>query len=432
MEPAIDRVKGSVYGELEALTEVAKVLVSAIELSDLLDTVMQTIVGVLKQANIGAIMLWDQAAGVFRAPTAFGYNLEILRKIDLREGESITGKVFQSGEATFFSSSTEVIWAMENMRPYNREIMAQAIGSEQLPQTAIAAPITAGDRRFGVLVLEALDPREPFRAENTPFVQILADLVALAMDRDRLKKHADATREARQAERFRSEIMATLSHELRMPLSMIKGYASALLMEELNWKPEKHREFLDLIENACDDMEVMIRDILDTALIEVDQLNLEPQLIHIQEIAGEIAYEIKHRSPGHRPVVDFPARFPCVIADPRWIKQVFRNILDNAVKYSPNGGLIVIQGEVREKDVVISVSDQGVGISSEDLIPIFEKYFRVRNESTLHISGTGLGLAIARSIIEAHEGHIWIESKENEGTTVFFSLPIKPQDEVIV
>jgi transcriptional regulator with GAF, ATPase, and Fis domain len=159
MEPAIDRVKGSVYGELEALTEVAKVLVSAIELSDLLDTVMQTIVGVLKQANIGAIMLWDQAAGVFRAPTAFGYNLEILRKIDLREGESITGKVFQSGEATFFSSSTEVIWAMENMRPYNREIMAQAIGSEQLPQTAIAAPITAGDRRFGVLVLEALDPR---------------------------------------------------------------------------------------------------------------------------------------------------------------------------------------------------------------------------------------------------------------------------------
>jgi two-component system sensor histidine kinase VicK len=217
-----------------------------------------------------------------------------------------------------------------------------------------------------------------------------------------------------------------------MPLSMIKGYASALLMEELNWKPEKHREFLDLIENACDDMEVMIRDILDTALIEVDQLNLEPQLIHIQEIAGEIAYEIKHRSPGHRPVVDFPARFPCVIADPRWIKQVFRNILDNAVKYSPNGGLIVIQGEVREKDVVISVSDQGVGISSEDLIPIFEKYFRVRNESTLHISGTGLGLAIARSIIEAHEGHIWIESKENEGTTVFFSLPIKPQDEVIV
>jgi two-component system sensor histidine kinase VicK len=215
-----------------------------------------------------------------------------------------------------------------------------------------------------------------------------------------------------------------------MPLSMIKGYASALLMEELNWKPEKHSEFLGLIENACDDMEGMIRDILDTALIEVDQLNLEPQLIQLQDIASEIAQETKLRSPAHQPVVDIPATFPTVTADPRWIKQVFRNILDNAVKYSPEGGLIVIQGEVREKDVVVSISDQGVGISSEDLIPIFEKYFRVRTESTIHISGTGLGLAIARSIIEAHDGHIWIESKENEGTTVFFSLPLKPQDEV--
>jgi K+-sensing histidine kinase KdpD len=430
MEPVIDLVKDPTHGELEALTEVAKVLVSAIELSDLLDTVMQTIVRVLEQADIGAIMLWDQPAGVLRAAAAFGYDLDTLRKLDLLEDESITGNVFQSGEVNFFSSPEEVLRAMENLRPNNREIMAQAIGSEQLPQTAIAAPITAGDRKYGVLVLEALDSEKPFKSENAPFVQTLADLVALAIDRDRLKQQADATREARRAERFRSEIMATLSHELRMPLSMIKGYASALLMEELNWKPEKHREFLDLIENACDDMEGMIRDILDTALIEVDQLNIEPQTCDIQLIASEIAQETKHRSPKHRPVVDIPASFPLVIADPRWIKQVFRNILDNAVKYSPDGGLIVIQGQVREKDVVIRISDQGVGISSEDLIPIFERYFRARSESTLHISGTGLGLAIARSIVEAHKGHIWIESKENEGTTVFFSLPLVPHDEV--
>lgn len=429
MEPVIDRVEAQAHGELEALTEVAKVLVSTIELSDLLNTVMLTIVRVLEQADMGAIMLWDQPAGIFRTAAAFGYDLEILKKIGLREGESITGKVFKSGEAHFFSSSEKVAMAMDDMRPSNRAIMARAIGSEQLPQTAIAAPITAGERKYGVLVLEALDSERPFTADNTPFVQTLADLVALAIDRDRLQNLADATREARQAEKFRSEIMATLSHELRMPLSMTKGYASALLMEELNWKPEKHREFLDLIVHACDDMEGLIRDILDTALIEVEQLNLEPQPLHIQSIASEIAQETEHRSPKHRPVVNIPADFPRVLADPRWIKQVFRNILDNAVKYSPGGGLIVIQGTVRKQDIVISISDQGVGISSEDLIPIFERYFRVRNESTMHISGTGLGLAIARSIIEAHKGHIWIESKENEGTTVFFSLPLKPPDE---
>jgi two-component system sensor histidine kinase VicK len=102
---------------------------------------------------------------------------------------------------------------------------------------------------------------------------------------------------------------------------------------------------------------------------------------------------------------------------------VFRNILDNAVKYSPDGGLIVSHADVRPTDVVVSTSDQGIGISSENLIPLFEKYFRVRSAATLHISGTGLGLPIARAIVEAHGGRIWVESREGEGTTISFSLP---------
>jgi two-component system sensor histidine kinase VicK len=118
--------------------------------------------------------------------------------------------------------------------------------------------------------------------------------------------------------------------------------------------------------------------------------------------------------------------FPIVDADPHWIKQVFRNILDNAVKYSIDGGLIVIKGEVRPSDVVISISDQGIGISPEDLIPLFKKYFRVNSASTIHIAGTGLGLPIARAIVEAHGGRIWAESKLGEGTTLHFSLP-KPE-----
>jgi signal transduction histidine kinase len=122
-------------------------------------------------------------------------------------------------------------------------------------------------------------------------------------------------------------------------------------------------------------------------------------------------------------VVDFPLDFPIVEADQRWIKQVFRNILENAVRYSPEGGLIVIHGEIRSADVVMSVADQGIGISPEDLVPIFEKYFRARAAAGYHVAGTGLGLPVARAIVEAHGGRIWIESKLGEGTTVFFSLP---------
>jgi two-component system sensor histidine kinase VicK len=105
------------------------------------------------------------------------------------------------------------------------------------------------------------------------------------------------------------------------------------------------------------------------------------------------------------------------------IKQVIRNILDNALKYSPQGGLVVIRGEVRPNDVVVSISDQGVGISPEDLIPLFEKYFRVKSPTGYHVPGTGLGLPVARGIIEAHGGRIWAESKVGQGTTLYFSVP---------
>jgi signal transduction histidine kinase len=217
--------------------------------------------------------------------------------------------------------------------------------------------------------------------------------------------------------------MAILSHELRMPLSVIKGYSTAMLLEEVEWSEEKKEEFIHLIDAECDHMHVMLKDILDSSIIDVDQLTIETQPLRLEHVAHDVSSEYQQRSEIHRFIVEFPPNFPIVGADPRWIKQVFRNILENATKYSPEGGLIVVQGEVRPTDVVISISDQGIGISPEDLIPLFEKYFRVRSASGLNISGTGLGLPIARTIIEAHGGRIWAESKLGEGTTLSFSLP---------
>jgi K+-sensing histidine kinase KdpD len=418
-----DRASERLTNELAALTEVAKTLAVPDELPELLNSVMQTILNVLEQADIGAIMLWDQSAGLFRAAAAIGYDLDVLKEIGLRAGESITGKVYDEGRACLLGTPEEVSQAMADMRPFNRQVMARSIGSEVLPHSAIAAPISAGERKFGVLVLEALDYHKQFVEEDLSFVQTLADLVALAIDRERLEARADAVREGRRAEQMRSEIMATLSHELRMPLSAIKGYATALLLDEIPWSDAKREEFLHQIVGAADDMEGMVLDILDSALIEVEQLKLERQPLRLQNVAREIAMELQHRGKTHRLLVDFPPDFPVVDADPRWIKQVFRNILDNAVKYSPEGGLVVIKGEIRPADVVVTIADQGIGISPENLIPLFEKYFRVRSVSTLHVSGTGLGLPIARAIVEAHGGRIWAESKVGEGTSIGFSLP---------
>jgi len=263
-----------------------------------------------------------------------------------------------------------------------------------------------------------------FSKKDLPFMQTIADLIALAIERARLAIIHDAAKEAQKASQLRSELMGILSHELRLPLTAIQGYTTALLLDEIAWSEEKRSEFLRLITEECHTMETMLKDILDSSLIDVDQFVIEPQPIRLPMIAHEIANEIQQRTDHHSIMVDFPSDFPILEADIQWIRQVFRNILDNAVKYSPEGGLIMVRGEVRQADVVISISDQGIGIPPEDMISLFEKYFRVKSNLGYQIPGTGLGLQVARKIIETHRGRIWAESELGHGTTFSFSLPI--------
>jgi signal transduction histidine kinase len=408
--------------QLHVLNEVARTITYPLELSDMLNRVMDTIIGVIEPAEVGLVMLWDQSAGLFRAEGAFGYDKEVIKQFGLRAGESITGKVFDGGKAVLLGRD-EVVHAMADIRPGNYSVLERSLGRNPLPICTLAVPIFSQDQRFGVLVLETIRGPELFMPEDIPFVQSLADLLALALDRMRLQAKSDIRRELKEVERLRSEAMATLSHELRMPLTAIKGYTTALLMEEIQWSEEKVNQFLHLIDTECDNMQSMIKDILDSSLIDVGQLKLELQPVRLQYIAREVVDEILRYTQIHHFISDFPANFPIVDADPRWIKQVFRNILENAVKYSPDGGLIVIRGQIRREDVVIRVADQGVGISPENLIPLFEKFYRVKSTEGFHISGTGLGLPVARSIVEAHGGRIWAESQEGEGTTMYFSLP---------
>lgn len=419
----IDRLQREIY----ALTEVAKTLTLPLELPELLNAVIQKIIGIVEPAEVGAVMLWDQPSGLFRPSAVFGYDLEVLSELGLRAGESVTGKVFDKGIGLLFDTPEQVASAMGDMRTSNRLVMARALGSGALPCCTLAVPISVSGQKLGVLALETIQGPSVFSESDMPFVQTIADLIALAIDRDRLAARADAAREERRAERMRSEILATLSHELRMPLTAIQGYSSALLMDEVEWGAEKLQEFLRIIEDECNNMQSMLTDILDSSLIEVDQFNIERQPVRISLIAREVTGEFQHRTESHRFIVDFPDSFPILDVDPRWIKQVFRNVLDNAVKYSPEGGLIVVRGEVRSNDVVMTFADQGIGISPENLIPLFERYFRASSTTNLHIPGTGLGLPVARAIVEAHSGRIWAESKLGEGTTIYFSLPLKPE-----
>ena len=189
--------------------------------------------------------------------------------------------------------------------------MARALGSPGLPCCTLAAPISVGDKKLGVLVLETMQGPVKFAEGELPFLQTIADLIALAIDRARLIQQADVCREARQAERMRSEVMAMLSHELRLPLTAIQGYSSALLLDEVQWSEEKRVEFLHLIDEECHNMQVMLKNCSISSLIDIDQLTIERQPVRLPHIAAEAAREVQQRTDRHHSWSIFPPIFHC-------------------------------------------------------------------------------------------------------------------------
>jgi signal transduction histidine kinase len=222
-----------------------------------------------------------------------------------------------------------------------------------------------------------------------------------------------------------ADLISTLAHEMRTPLTSIKGYSTALLMEDVTFPPETQRQFLRFIDEECDVLQTLIHDLLESSVIDAGMLRLELQPVKVPALVKNVMDDIARHSQAHHFVVDFAEQFPILDADPDRIAQVLRNLLDNAVKYSPEGGLIVVRGEVRADEVLVSVADQGVGLAPEHLNRLFEKYFRARSTLARHVPGSGLGLPIARAIVESHGGRIWAESQLGEGTTFYFTLPLE-------
>jgi signal transduction histidine kinase len=210
---------------------------------------------------------------------------------------------------------------------------------------------------------------------------------------------------------------------MRTPLTSIKGYSTALLMDEVTFSQESQQEFLQMIDEECDILQDLIRDLLESSIIDAGLLRLEIQPVRLPRLVQNVVDELARRTSKHRFILDFPGDFPLLDADPDRLLQVLRNLLDNAIKYSPDGGLIVVRGTVQQKEVAVSVADQGIGLAPEHLNRLFEKFFRAKSSLGGHVVGSGLGLPISRTIVEAHGGRIWAESQLGQGTTLFFTLP---------
>ncbi len=226
----------------------------------------------------------------------------------------------------------------------------------------------------------------------------------------------------READEIKRTFISVISHELKTPIALIKGYAGTLRREDATWDRAVVQDSLAVIEEEADRLTELIENLLDATRLQSGTLSLNRSDLALEPTIQRVVERFRVQAQQHEFIVDFEPDFPVIMGDENRIELVLFNLLSNAVKYSPKGGDIRISGQVRREQVITCVSDQGPGIAPTDIPHVFDRFYRSTDASRT-TKGAGLGLFLSRAVVEAHGGRIWVDPMPNQGARICFSLP---------
>ncbi len=374
-----------------------------------------------------ALRTTGASAGAIGMLTADGTGIEILAASGYREDfleqykekpfpadKGIVGRVLSSGKAEF----TKNVGDDPDFVPASR-------GE---PATQITVPIMRANKPVGVLVLES-DAPDRFSPQDFDFAQRLVEHAAVAIENARLLE------EIEQANRSKTEFISFVAHELKNPMTSIRGYTDLLRGGQAGPLNDTQTQFLNTIRSNIDRMTRLVSDLSDVARIETGHLRLDMSPLSVRMVVDEtlrsLEEQIEYKN--QELIVQVPDDLPFIFADHIRMVQVLTNLVSNAHKYTPEGGRITIGARLETvtdeatnetKPVVHHwVSDTGIGMTQEELDKLFTKFFRTERAKNM-AQGTGLGLNITKSLIEAHGGKIWVESAPGAGTTFHYTVPV--------
>ncbi len=248
---------------------------------------------------------------------------------------------------------------------------------------------------------------------------------------------------SKQIEKLKDEFVSVVSHELRTPLTAIKGYTQHLIRRlekrlrtsrtapggevQAKERPESYDlRSLQIVQSQSEQLERLVNDLLDLSRVQWGELNLQYTSFHLADVLSERVQFAQVSAEEHTITLDIQISDSRIVADKLRVSQVIGNILDNAIRFSPQGRQVTVALKEEEKEYLVSITDQGIGVSPEYMDHIFERFYRVRNTASRQYSGIGLGLFVAKAIIEAHGGRIWVSSNAGLGSTFSFTLPRAP------
>ncbi len=317
----------------------------------------------------------------------------------------------------------------------------------------LAQPLVSQGRMIGMLGL-ADERWGVFDKEHEAFLGALADYTAIALENIRLRQ-AEQSRGERalppalndvsdeqQIEKWKDDFLSSISHELRTPLTPIKGYTQHLLRRaerrmaaasaeadgQIGSPPAESYEqrCLSIIQSEAEHLERLVNNLLDFSLLQQEALRLHPIEFDLAELVRQTVQSIQIAADQHQFTLNVWAKETMVRADRERIRVVIGNLIDNAVKYSPNGGPVTINLEARERELVVAVIDRGIGIAPEQLTRLFDRFYHPSALSSHQYGGIGVSLYLAQAILKLHDGRIWAESNRNQsetGALVAFALP---------
>lgn len=397
--------------QLLRLVELSMILNSTLDLDELLHTITATATELL-DCEAASILLYDEKNPRLYFAAATGSNPSQLAEIPVPMEGSIAGTIFRTNQPLILN---DVAHDPRHFSQVSDQIQFKT-------KTLLGVPMPIKDRIVGVL--EAVNKRDGiFTDRDVTILSVTAAHAAIAINNARmLKTTQQALEKVRETNSIKSNFLSLASHELRTPLGIIIGYAT-FLQEEAKGELSDHAQ---QVLNAASQMKALLDQMNNLTLLQADEMDMENQKISIQDIlymaCDEIMYSAARRNMaltyafGEEPIY--------VNVDPEKTRIAIVNLLNNAIRFSPEGGQIVIGATEQGKHVTAWVQDHGMGIPIDKLQKVFEEFYQIEPPNTRRHGGLGIGLTIAKGIIEVQGGTIWAESEGlNKGTTVKVVLP---------
>jgi PAS domain S-box-containing protein len=403
--------------QLVGLREVGLELTAELELDTLLESIVSKAVSMLNGTSGGLflyrpdlnVLEWTVKVGPH--PTPVGTTL--------KPGEGVSGRAWKLGGHVLVDNYAQ--W--DGRASYTQDSDSMAV---------VALPVRWRDSFLGVLnVLRT--PPETFSQADAELLDLFAAQSAIAIENARLYQQvshqagelAKVVKRLQELDRLKSEFIQNVSHELRSPLALIRGYAELLSLGELGELELEHKKPVDIIARRSRMLSDLVGDILLVLEVEANPRDPEPVQLGILAKAAVEDFQLSAQMAGLILESEITDELPPVSAYPTYLRRVVDNLIDNAIKFTPEGGRITVRAHQSEQHVILEVSDTGIGIPYDQLERVFERLYQVSGSAKRRYGGVGLGLALAREIAIAYGGDVTVESELGKGSTFTVSLPIR-------